>query len=309
MDIINWLLAGDAAIQYQTHRDLLMSDYSVLEPLQARIAHEGWGKTLLSLQKPDGHWGEGYYQHKWTCTHYTLQELMNLSINKDTKQITGIVNKVLIEEKGADGGVNPASGCVVSDVCVTGMALAFCSYFGAEAELLHSVIDFILAQQLPDGGFNCQYNRKGAVHSALNSTLCVLEGILSYYQNGYTYGLPQLLKVKVEAEEFILQHRLYKSDKTGSLIHKSFIMLSYPCRWRYDILRALDYFRAAGVPYDEKMADAIDVLKSKRRKDGTWPVQNKHAGEVHFDMEPTGRPSRWNTLRALRVLKHFNIEY
>jgi hypothetical protein len=132
-----------------------------------------------------------------------------------------------------------------------------------------------------------------------------LEGIQEYKANGYAYRLDELEEAAARAREFILMHRLYLSDRTGEIINKRFLMLSYPSRWFYDILRALAYFQSAGVPYDPRMGPALDVLQKKRRKDGTWPVQAKHTGQVHFNMEKTGGSSRWNTLRALRVLEHF----
>ena len=157
-----------------------------------------------------------------------------------------------------------------------------------------------------DGGFNCQANREGAVHSSLHSTISVLEGIHEYDVNGYTYRLEELRKMAAKSREFILQHRFFRSDRTGEIINRRFLMLSYPSRWFYDILRALAYFQAAGVPYDLRIQDALDVLMGKRRKDGAWPVQAKHAGQTHFDMEKTGGASRWNTLRALRVLDPYS---
>jgi len=173
---------------------------------------------------------------------------------------------------------------------------------------LKSVVDCLIEHQMTDGGFNCRINRSGAVHSSLHTTISVLEGFLEYKKNSYSYRIAELEKIAAEAREFILMHRLYKSDKTGEIIHKRFTMLSYPSRWYYDILRALVYFQDAGVDYDPRMQDAVDVLMKKRRKkDGTFPVQAKHTGKVHFDMEKTGGPSRWNTLRVLRVLKHFGI--
>ena len=124
---------------------------------------------------------------------------------------------------------------------------------------------------------------------------------------------PLLPRVPIRVPEiglkFILEHQLCKSHRTGAIIDKKMLMLSYPPRWRFDILRALDYFQSAGIPFDNRMEFALDVLLKKRRKEGTWPVQNKHPGQVHFDMERPGRPSRWNTLRALRVLKHFKIDH
>ena len=185
------------------------------------------------------------------------------------------------------------------------MFLNYACYFGAREDDLESVVDFLLAEHMPDGGFNCESNRGGAVHSSLHTTISVLEGILEYATNGYTYRLAELQEAAGQARSFLLQHRLYRSDRTGEIIDKRMLMLSYPSRYRYDILRALDYFHFAGVDYDPRMQDALDVLMKKRRQDGAWPVQARHAGQTHFDMEKTGGPSRWNTLRAMRVLRHF----
>ena len=168
-------------------------------------------------------------------------------------------------------------------------------------------MDFLLSEHMNDGGFNCFSNRQGAVHSSLHSTLSVLEGILEYSANGYEYRLTELTHVAAEAREFILRHKLFRSDRTGAIIDKKMLMLSYPPRWHYDILRALDYFQAAGIAFDPRMQDAIDVLMKKRRADNRWPLQARHPGQTHFEMEKTGEPSRWNTMRALRVLKHFDI--
>jgi CHASE1-domain containing sensor protein len=158
---------------------------------------------------------------------------------------------------------------------------------------------------MQDGGFNCNSNTIGAEHSSMHSTISVIEGILEYAQNGYQYRLEELQEAGDKSRTFLLQHRLFRSDRTGKIIDKKMIMLSFPSRWRYDILRALDYFQFAGIEYDPRMQDALDILKLKRRKDNIWPVQAKHPGQTHFDMEVTGGPSRWNTLRALRVLKQF----
>jgi hypothetical protein len=185
------------------------------------------------------------------------------------------------------------------------MFLNYACYFGIEQEHLISIIDFILEQQLPDGGFNCQYNREGAQHSSMHSTISLLEGMWEYKRNGYDYRLTELDAASNAAHEFLLMHRLYKSDRTGEIIHKNFLRLSFPGRWYYDILRALDYFQDAGVSWDERMSDAIEVLLGKRKTDGRWPLQAKIPGQFHFEMEKPGKPSRWNTLRALRVLKRY----
>ncbi|HEY9122677.1 MAG TPA: hypothetical protein VIM80_06745, partial [Brevefilum sp.] len=152
-----------------------------------------------------------------------------------------------------------------------------------------------------------EMNRKNPVHSSMHTTISVLEGIWEFIKAGYQYRVDELILAKKEAEEFLLMHHLFRSSRSGEIIDKKWTMLSFPSRWRYDILRALVYFVDAGVPYDPRMDDALNVLLSKQRKDGTWPVQAKHPGQVHFDMEKTGTPSRFNTLRALRVLSIYNI--
>jgi hypothetical protein len=304
-DIIEWLLTGDVSIQYQTKRDLLGTDDA---RLRDRIAKEGWGTRFLSCRRSDGHWGWKYYQPKWTSTHYTLVDLKQLAISPGTPAIQQTIEIVLRDEKGTDGGINPSVTIRQSDVCVSGMALNFAFYFKADQTLLSSIVDFLLSQHMADGGFNCRSNSTGAVHSSLHSTISVAEGISKYQRNGYSYRLPELLSAEQESREFVLQHRLFLSDHTGEIIDKKMLMLSYPSRWRYDILRALEYFRSANVLYDTRMDEAFTVLSKKRRKDGRWPVQARHPGASHFEMEESGGPSRWNTLRALRLFQHFGLD-
>lgn len=302
--IINWLLEGDVAIQYQVHRDLLASE----KPrLQDRIASEGWGAKFLGFRKEEGHWGRGFYQPKWISSHYTILDLKNLGISPEHPQLMESILIILRDHKGTDGGINPSRTIAQSDVCINGMFLNYASYFKAEGEALRSIVNSTIEQHMQDGGFNCRANRQGAVHSSLHSTISVLEGIQEYGANNYVYRLAELEQIAVEAREFILQHRLFLSDRTGKIIDKRMLMLSYPSRWKYDILRALDYFQLASVGYDPRMQPALDVLLKKRRKDNRWPVQARHPGQIHFEMEKTGGPSRWNTLRSLRVLKHFGL--
>lgn len=302
--IIQWLLAGDVAIQYQVQRDLLGQE---MPALRKRIANEGWGWRFLQARHDNGHWGRGFYQPKWISTHYTLLDLKHLGLLPDHPVPRESIEIILRENKGEDGGINPAKTISQSDVCVNGMFLNYACYFQVAEPLLHSIVDFLIAQQMPDGGFNCEANRRRTVHSSLHSTISILEGIWEYMVNGYEYRREKLTQIAAESREFILQHSLFRSDHTGEIIDKRMLLLSYPSRWRYDILRALDYFQAAGIRYDTRMRPALNVLLKKRRKDGTWPVQAKHPGQTHFDMEKTGGPSRWNTLRALRVLQHFSV--
>ncbi len=304
-ELISWLLESDSSIQYQTQRDLLLKDDS---RLRKRIETEGWGAKLLSLRQPNGHWGNAFYQPKWTSTHYTLLDLKNLGISPGNKAIEETLNLIFKYERGLDGGINPSGSIRNSDVCINGMVLNYASYFHIKEEQLKPVIDFLLSVQMNDGGFNCHSNRIGAIHSSLHSTLSVIEGINEYRKNGYTYRLSELKKTELASREFILLHHLFRSDKTGNIIRSDFLKLHYPCRWYYDILKALDYFQSAGVKYDSRMEDALQIILSKRNKNRQWTVAAMHPGQIHFEMEKAGQPSRWNTLRALRVLKHFKIK-
>lgn len=303
-DVVEWLLQGDVSIQYQVHRDLLGSEH---QSLWQRIEKEGWGARFLSCRAENGHWGRGFYQPKWTSTHYSLLDLKNLAIWPDNREIGQTLNLVLKNNRGADGGIVHRTHAERSDVCLNGMFLNYACYFRVAEKGLESIVDFLISQQMKDGGFNCHSNSCGAVHSSLHTSLSVAEGILEYTKNGYRYRIDKLLEAERGCREFMLQHRLLRSDRTGEIIDKKMLMLSFPSRWRYDILRALDYFRMAAVDHDIRMDDAVRILLKKRRNDGTWPLQARHPGRSHFEMEKPGSPSRWNTLRALRVLKHFQI--
>ena len=301
--LIEWLLKGDVSIQYQVHRDLLGIENT---SLQDRIATEGWGAKFLSFRRSEGHWGQRFYQPKWISSHYTLLDLKHLAISPDNQAIRQSILQVIDTLKGSDGGISPFGAEQKCDVCLNGMFLNYASYFGMKEDNLKSIIDFLLTERMKDGGFNCHSNTIGATHSSVHSTISVLEGILEFTKSGYTYRREDLQNAEKESIEFLLQHNLYKSHKTGEIINKKIVMLSYPSRWKYDILRALDYLQNAGVRYDPRMQDALDLLKKKRLKDGRWPVQAKHPGQTHFDMEQAGDASRWNTLRALRVLQRFD---
>ncbi len=301
-EILNWLLQGDVSIQYQTYRDLLNTNK---KDLQERIAIEGWGKQFLANRKPNGHWGKRFYEPKWISTHYTLLDLKNLGLPQNNKLTQETIALILQDEKGKDGGICPIGTVQLSDVCVNGMFLNYAAYFKAEEEKLKSIVDFLLSELMEDGGFNCRSNRSGATHSSMHSSISVLEGITEYELNGYTYRLEELIEAKNSSIEFLLCHQLFLSDRTGEIIHKDFLKLVYPARWKYNILRALDYFQHANIAWDDRMAEAIKVLIKKRNKNATWNVQAKHPGKVHFDMEKAGKPSRWNTLRALRIINYY----
>lgn len=300
--IMDWLLHGDVSIQYQVYRDLLGTER---KDLQGKIATEGWGKLLLSRRNSNGHWGDRFYQPKWISTHYTLLDLCNFNLNPANEIVQETIELVVDNGKAEDGGISLGpSTSQHSDVCVNGMFLNYASYFNAPENKLYSIVDSILHEKMEDGGFNCRTTRSGAKHSSLHSTISVLEGLNEFQKAGYTYRMSDILEAQKNAEEFVLLHRLFRSDRTGEIISKSFLNLSYPCRWKYDILRALSYFQSANRKWDIRMEDAIKVIQNKRRN-GTWNTQAAHPGKVHIVMEKAGVPGRWNTLRALRALNHF----
>jgi len=237
-----------------------------------------------------------------------LLDLRYLNIPPNVKPVHETLDLIVKNEKGADGGINPSGTIAQSDICICGMFLNYACYFRTHQEGLKSVVDFILSQQMKDGGFNCRINRSGAVHGSLHSTLSVAEGISEYLLQGYTYKSVELKQAELKTREFMLMHQLFLSDRTGIIINKKFLNFPYPPRWYYDILRAMDYFRSSGALFDERMIPAIDLILKKRRKDSRWNQQAKHPGQEHFEMEITGQPGRWNTLRAMRVLKHFTVK-
>ncbi len=293
---------GDISIRYQVYKDLLNEDH---KDLQLQISEEGWGPGFIEPRKSDGHWGHSFYQPKWISTHYTLLDLRNLWVRPDHPMIRESVDVIAEKNIGWDGGVNPNRSNLASDVCVNGMFLNYACYFGVEEKRIESVIDFILGQRMEDGGFNCMSNRSGAVHSSLHSTISTLEGFFEYLRNGYTYRKTEVQKAIALGNEFILMHRLFRSDHTGEVINPAFLKFPYPGRWKYDVLRAMDYFQFSQMPWDQRMQDALDWIDQKRNKNGTWNLSAKYAGQVHVEMERAGKPSRWNTLRALRVKRRY----
>jgi len=297
--VLDWLLAGDVAIRYQVHRDLLGHDD---EPLRRRIALEGDGAMLLAARGANGHWGRGFYQPKWTSSHYALLELKNLGLPQLTPAPRETAALILAEEKGRDGGLNPSRSIPQSDVCVNGMALNYLSYFGAPADHLESIVDFILGQRMPDGGFNCRSNRSGATHSSVHTSVSVIEGVTEYLRHGHPYRSDELSAAAASSVEFLLRHRLFRSERTGGPIDPEFTRLHHPARWHFDILRGLDAMADAGVAHDPRMADALEILRGRRRSDGRWAAGRAYPGQTHLPPSRAGQPDRWVTLIALRVL-------
>jgi hypothetical protein len=299
--IISWLMGGDAAIRWQTMRDLLDAPPEDVALERARVATSGWGRQLLDLQDPGGTWAGSLYSPKWVSTTYSLLVLYRCGLAPGTVAARDGVELLWDGAAYFDGGLTCAKSIAAPEACVTSMYLSLARYFGFEDSRVDAAVDWLIANQLDDGGWNCRTVRSGDRHSSFHTSISALEALAEVLRT--EPGRRDVEQAMAKGREFFLAHRLYKSHRDGSVVDPVFTMLSFPPRWHYDILRGLDHFRAIVAPGDDRLADALDVLESKRRSDGKWPVQHKHAGRVWFDMETGRRPSRWNTLRALRVLQ------
>jgi len=299
--LIEWLLAGDPAIRWQTLRDLVGAGKQVVMREQQRVAKTGWGARLLKHQEPSGQWGGGIYTPKWISTTYTMVLLRSLGLSPGHPQ--ALKGCALLLDKGfyRDGGFNCSSSYKHSEPCVTGMVLAVAAYFRLVDDRIHRFAEYLLNQQMNDGGWNCQ-SYCGATHSSVHTTILVLEGLLEYER--FTPRPARAIReAQARGRNFLLVHRLFRSHRTGAVINPAWTRFSFPPRWHYDVLRALDYFQDAGAARDATLAEAIDIVRKRRRPDGRWILQNRYPGRTFFEMEQVGQPSRWNTLRALRVLK------
>lgn len=294
--VIGWLLDGDVSIQYMTHHLLLHSSEIVQQQLRQRIPLEGFGARLLSCRSDTGHWGRHYYQPKWTSTHYTLLDLKNLCVPETLASCREMVGRMFQECLLENGGLDLSKHEHPSDVCVDGMALNYASYFCPEEMLLDRLVDFLLCEQKPDGGFTWDlFTDIGDPHT----TICVLEGLTQYCASTGR-NTDSIRSASDSAVEFLLRYGLLAQNADPR-----FRKLAYPYRYRYDLLRALEFFATAGIPYDTRMLPAIDWLEAKRRADGLWYLEHQHKGNVHFVLEETGKPSRFITLKALVILDYF----
>jgi hypothetical protein len=268
--------------------------------LREHIATEGWGKRFLEKRDSDtGLWGGGLYSPKWISTHYTLLDLKNIGIDPDCPQYKE--SSAMLLNKMWPGRTHAKKRAL--DLCISAMMLGICCYGNIQSPKLNEIVDCLLERQFPDGGWNCQWD-KGALHSSFHTTLSVLEAFRDYEDNGYSYRLEEIKENIPNAWEFILKKRLFRSVHTGEIIDPKMLMLSYPGRWKYDILRCMEYFASVRKSYDDRMDEAMNLILHKK-KGCRWSVQQKYSGKVHFDMERTGGDSRWNTLRVLRMLRFY----
>jgi hypothetical protein len=306
--VVEWLLNGDPAVRWQTLRDLVGATEDTVERERKKIARTGWGARLLARQDAAGTWAggksfdSGLYSPKWISTTYTMLTLRDFGLTPDSRPARKACRLLLDRGLQRDGGIN--YGWSTSETCVTGMVLSILSHFQYDDARLDVIVNHLLDQQMPDGGWNCR-RRFGATHSSVNTTILALEGLRLYEPHRRRRG-KAVRAAQHRGREFLLVHRLFRSHRTGEIIKPVFIRFAFPQRWHYDILRALDYFQAVDAHRDPRLADAIEIVESTRRDDGRWNLQHSYKGKTYFEMERLGAPSRWNTLRALRVLKWWN---
>jgi hypothetical protein len=306
-----WLLDGDPAIRWQALRDLIGAAEGFFKRERQKVAREGWGARLLAKQDLEGTWAGGLssdgglYSPKWISTTYTMLLLRDFGLPARNRPARKACALLLDQGLQRDGGIN-YGWWGVSETCVTGMVLSILSAFEVDDDRLDTVADHLLDQQMPDGGWNCR-RRFGATHSSVHTTISALEG-LRHYELHRRRKVVDVRAAQRRGREFLLVHRLFRSHRTGAIIKPIFLRFSFPPRWHYDILRALDYFQAVNAPRDARLAEAIDIVRSTRGDDGRWPLQNTYKGKTYFVLERLGAPSRWNTLRALRVLKWWDGE-
>ena len=301
--VVDWLLDSDPSIRWQVMRDLQTQPPDVVARERSRIAVEGWGARLLDLQAADGYWGgAAFVPHAWISTKDTLQLLRDLGIDPSSERMRRAIE--LVRERctwGPEFGDSPFFDGE-TEACINGRVLAIGAYFGESSERL---LDRLLHEQLGDGGWNCL--APPSTRSSFHSTICVLEGLLEF--ETLKGPRPEITAARLRAHEYLLERRLFRSKSTGQIIKPEWTLISFPTRWHYDILWGLDYLRRAGVRPDERMTEALDLVAGKRDTLGRWPLENPHPGPVYFDMEgAAGEPSRWNTLRALRVMRWAGID-
>ena len=301
---LDWLMLGDPAIRWQTMRDLLDVPATEWQAEQAGTAQEGWGAQLLAQQDADGRWGGGLYSPKWISTTYTLLMLRAIGIPRHqpaAQQGAHLVLDGLLGRECDDAFRKKLAEC---DRCIVGMMLSLAVYFQIDDHRVDAIVENLLSEMMPDGAWNCRkHSRPRPKHSSFHTTLNVLEGVrdaLDFRPGHYTTALMQ---AEQSALDLLLQHHLFRSDKTDKIINPKFTLFAYPHYWHYDLFRGLSYLARANAPRDPRAQEAIDLLHERQHEDGTWPTQNRYTGKVFFNMEKLGGGSRWNTLRALRILR------
>lgn len=313
-DVTTWLLDADPAIRWQVLRDLTDAPADEVSAERARITGTGWGKAILDLQK-DGQWAGGACfpnrdwrppgpvvgdpeGQPWTASLPTLRLLRDFGADPADPAVRTAVDGVRETSKWEYDGAPFFDGEV--EPCINGGTVALGAYFGQDVD---RIVTRLLGEQLDDGGWNCEAEN-GSVRSSFNSTICVLDGLLDYERAGGTIAVADARR---RAEEYLLSRKLSRRASTGEVADQHWLQFSFPTQWHYDVLRGLDYFRAVGGDPDPRLAEAAALVRDKQQPDGRWLLENTHPGLVHFELEDgDGKPSRWNTLRALRSLRWYD---
>jgi hypothetical protein len=310
MTVIDWLLDSDPSIRWQVMRDLTDAPAEEVAADRARVSTEGVGARLLALQADNGRWGGAAWNRGWDSTMHVLMLLRDLGLDPVSDQARQAV--ALVRDRVTWQGCGPqecdGNAFFEGEVepCINGQVAAVGAYFGQD---VRGIVDRLLGEQLPDGGWNCEAPHR-STRSSFNTTICVLEALLEYERAGN--GTPVVADARLRGQEYLLDRRLLRRRSNGELIERDrkggavWTRFAFPTWWHYDVLRGLDYLRSAGVPYDERIAEAVDLVASKRDGDGRWLLETRYPGVMPIDIdEGEGRPGRWNTLRAVRVLRWY----
>jgi hypothetical protein len=305
MTVIDWLLDSDPSIRWLVMRDLTHEPGDVIAAERARVATEGWGAQLLALQTPDGLWAGNAFSQDRTDTFHVLELLRRLGLDPESEPAQRAIGLVRQHVTWGDGAWwNPPwkdLGFFEGEVepCINGNVVSTGSYFGVD---MSPLVDRLLGEQLSDGGWNCEVEN-GATVSSFGTTINVLEGLLAHERA--IGGSHRVAEARRRGEAYMLERGLFRRKSTGEVIDPTWLRFSFPTWWHYDVLRGLDYLRDAGLEGDERITEAIEVVEANRGPDGRWPLQNVDEGQSYVEMEEQAKPSRWNTLRAMRVLAWF----
>lgn len=297
---VRWLLRGDPAIRWQTMRDLIGAPAAEYERERATVATNGWAAESLARQDEDGQWRVERAEWPLAPTLYSLQLLRHCGLDPLSEQARRAIARVREGVRWEFWGNAPFFDGEV-EPCINGGVLAVGAYFGVASSKL---LDRLLGEQLADGGWNCEAEQ-GSVRSSFHTTICVLEGLLEYERS--MGPAPVVTEARLRAEEYLLERRLLRRASTGKIIDTYWTRFPFPTYWRYDVLRALEHLRAAGRERDPRLSEPLDIVRRRRRQDGRWSLGEPYGFDHHgVALDPgRGKPSRWVTLRAARVLKHF----
>ena len=305
MTVIEWLLDSDPAIRWQVLSDLTDASPDQVAADRARVEHEGWGARLLALEGADGLWdggacfpasyAGGEAGQPFTATMHTLQTLQIFGLDPASEAARRAISLIAEHGRWEHAGQRYFDGEV--EPCINGRTIETGAYFGVDVS---SLVYRILGERLTDGGWNCEAEN-GSVRSSFDTTLTVLDGLLEFERA--TGGSASVREARRSGEEYLLERSLFRRKSTGEVVNPEYLDFAFPYYWHYDVLHALDYFRCSGAEPDSRMAAAVEVVRSERQPDGRWLLDRVHPGRVHFALDgAVGEPSRWNTLRALRVL-------